>query len=82
MYRDLKEGEIIRRKIKEPLKDHGEYIYAVVVGGFGMRTDSIGNALFVDQSWNYDDCRDKNNLIRARWSRTDDIEVSDNHEQA
>lgn len=82
MDRDLKEGEIIRRKLKKPFYKEREYIYGKVVSDPGMSTDPNGNALFVDQAWNYKDCQDKNNTIRALWSRKDDIEVFDNHEQA
>lgn len=49
MYRDLKEGDIIRTIVSNKFhQDYDNYWYAIASGdGFGSRINTIGNAIFV-----------------------------------
>lgn len=73
MDRDLKKGEIIRFKPKEPNNEPNKwdgYVYGRARGGFGMGMNTIGEAIFVDnEAWSYDDCKNKVSKDNARWQR-------------
>ena len=76
--RDLRKGEIIRWKLrKQDKRSKDGYIYGRVTGGFGMRRDAIGSAIFVEnEAWTYEECKKKESKDRARWIRDlDRIEV-------
>ena len=79
MDRDLKKGEIIRFKAKNPPnppKDHDGYIYGRATGGFGMSVDTIGNAIFIEnEAWTYEDCLNKKSADSVRWERFWGIEI-------
>ena len=69
--RDLKEGEIIRLKLRQPNpKSPDGYIYGRVVGGFGMSKETMGRAIFVEnEAWTFKECRDGISQDKARWNR-------------
>ena len=69
--RDLKKGEIIRYKLRKPHpKSKDGYIYGRVVCGFGMRKDTIGSAIFVNnEAWTFEECKNKISKDKARWER-------------
>jgi len=72
MYRNLEKGDIIRTKVSNPHNPkYGEYVYAVATGeGFGSRTDTIGNAIFViHQSYDLEKVLENRNVETKDWDR-------------